>query len=538
MRMHCLTAACRGSGIVILAASALLAAPAGAAAQVWRTGILDAEGDSGVRCELVRSPAGELHVVYLRPDSGWVMTAAGLDTIWQVPERVDTTAGGEGYCDISVDASGATRFSWRYVQLTALVCACPETARMWESGTAVSTLDNEGYSISARPHGADSLSVSYRNATAGSLEFVMRDGLGNWSTPATIDPGPGRGSYSGHSYTPDGGFVFSEYDETGTALLMVDSVLAAREWETGTAVATADDEGPYLSAKRRETGIVSISYRNATDGSLEVALRDSFGAWAAPETVDPGPQRGAHSDHVWRPGIGYAFSEYDGAGTALLFADTELSGRSWAIWTAVSGGNSGRLVSSVLAPDDRVASVFFHWDEATLGAVYYAAVDAVGHSVVKAVEDTVAAEQTSASMAMDLDLTPGWDWHVAFYSPLDDILYYAYNPGYVITGTEDGQDPLPPVPGSIALRGIYPTPFNPAATIEYDISEAGRVLIAVYDAAGRRVRTLVDGHSLPGRFRIGWDGRSDRGSPVASGVYFIRLEAAGQTRTGKTVMLR
>jgi hypothetical protein len=528
----------RGPVTVVLLAAAVLAAPAGTAAQVWRTGIIDAEGNSGTWCEVVRSPAGGLHVVYLRPDSGWVMTAAGLDTIWQAPVRVDTTAGSEIHCSLAAEPAGSLRFSWRDASMTLLAFAGPETPREWETGTAVATADNEGHFITARRHGPDSVSVSYRNVTGGSIELAIRDGAGTWSAPVTVDPGPDRGEHIDHAYGPAAGFVFSEYDGTGTALLMVDSVLVAREWETGTAVATADDEGQGLSAKRRGTGVVSVSYRNSTGGSLELALRDSLGAWAAPEVVDPGPGRGTNSDHAWRPGVGYALSEYDETGTALIFADPELAGRSWATGTVMSAGNSGRFVSSVLAPDDRVASVFFHWDEGTLGAVYYTALDAWGHSIVKAVEDSVAAEQTSTSIAMDLALTSAWDWHVAFYSPLDDVLYYAYNPGYVITGTDDEDDPLPPVPGSIALRGVWPNPFNPAAVIEYDIGEAGRVVLAVYDVGGRRIRTLVDVHSLPGRFRVGWDGLSDRGAPVASGVYFLRLESAGQTRTCKTVMLR
>lgn len=523
---------------VVLLAAAVLAAPSGAAAQVWRTGIIDDEGNSGTWCEVVRSPSGGLHVVYLRPDSGWVMTAAGLDTVWQAPTRVDTTGGSDAYCAIALDGTGVRRFSWRDVSRTLLVFAGPEIPRAWETGAAVSTADDEGHAISARRHGADGVSVSYRNATDGSLEVALRDGAGSWSAQAIVDPGPGRGSHSDHAYHPAGGFVFSEYDGTGTALLMIDSVLAVREWETGTAAATADDEGQYCSARRRRNGIVSVSYRNATGGSLGLVLRDSLGAWSAPEVVDPGPGRGSHSDHAWRPGIGYALSEYDGAGTALLFADRELAGRSWSTGTVMSAGNSGRLVSAVLAPDDRAASVFFHWDEATLGAVYYGATDAGGHSIVKAIEDSIATDEGGASVAMDLDLTPLWDWHVAFYSPLDDALFYAYTPGYVITGTGGGDDPLPPIPGSIALRAVWPNPFNPAATIEYDISEPGRVLLAVYDAAGRRVRTLVDAHSLPGRFRAGWDGCTDRGGAAASGVYFIRLESAGQVRTRKTVMLR
>jgi hypothetical protein len=85
----------------------------------------------------------------------------------------------------------------------------------------------------------------------------------------------------------------------------------------------------------------------------------------------------------------------------------------------------------------------------------------------------------------------------------------------------------------------YPNPFNPTTTIEYSIARPGHVTLRVYDVTGRPVRTLVDEVQTPGQMRlVRWDGRSDTGNPVASGVYLYRLEAPGLTRTNKMVMVR
>jgi flagellar hook assembly protein FlgD len=62
----------------------------------------------------------------------------------------------------------------------------------------------------------------------------------------------------------------------------------------------------------------------------------------------------------------------------------------------------------------------------------------------------------------------------------------------------------------------------------------------VYDASGALVRTLVDRDEVPGDDiqRVEWNGRDDRGVPVASGVYFYRLTAGDFVKTNKLVLLK
>jgi flagellar hook assembly protein FlgD len=64
------------------------------------------------------------------------------------------------------------------------------------------------------------------------------------------------------------------------------------------------------------------------------------------------------------------------------------------------------------------------------------------------------------------------------------------------------------------------------------------VALTVYDVLGRRVRTLVKAALPAGTHRVAWSGRDEAGRPVAPGVYFLRLEALGEARTGKVVRLR
>lgn len=83
------------------------------------------------------------------------------------------------------------------------------------------------------------------------------------------------------------------------------------------------------------------------------------------------------------------------------------------------------------------------------------------------------------------------------------------------------------VPSVTALGAPYPNPFNPMTTIAFDLAKAGAVELAVYSLDGRRVTTLIAGEQVAGRHTAVWDGRDDRGRPVASGSYMCRLVTSG-----------
>ena len=89
-----------------------------------------------------------------------------------------------------------------------------------------------------------------------------------------------------------------------------------------------------------------------------------------------------------------------------------------------------------------------------------------------------------------------------------------------------------------ALHPNHPNPFNPSTTIRYELAAAGDVRLRVFDAAGRLVRTLVDAREGAGAHDVVFDGRDDAGRPMASGVYFYRLDAGSATQTRKMVLLK
>jgi hypothetical protein len=83
-----------------------------------------------------------------------------------------------------------------------------------------------------------------------------------------------------------------------------------------------------------------------------------------------------------------------------------------------------------------------------------------------------------------------------------------------------------------------PNPFMHTTEILYRLPAACLVTLTIYDTAGRRVRTLVEGRQAAGRKIVQWDGRNGKGMRVSGGVYFYRLEAAGRSQLKKMVYIR
>ncbi len=85
----------------------------------------------------------------------------------------------------------------------------------------------------------------------------------------------------------------------------------------------------------------------------------------------------------------------------------------------------------------------------------------------------------------------------------------------------------------------YPNPFNPTTTISFKLEEDTSVKLDVHDLAGRRIKVLIDGESLAaGEHDFTWYGRDERGQPVASGLYLVRLSVGGQVATKRVSLVR
>lgn len=141
---------------------------------------------------------------------------------------------------------------------------------------------------------------------------------------------------------------------------------------------------------------------------------------------------------------------------------------------------------------------------------------------------------TAASIAGEFDalILEGHPGALA-YTDSSVVLWIGASVG--VDESEDGPQP----PARLALHPCAPNPFNPRTTIRYDVPQSsGRVVLRVYDAMGRLVRTFVDGPTEAGRHTVAWDGRAESGHAVSAGVYLVRLDSGSFSATEKVVLLK
>ncbi|HKW14735.1 MAG TPA: LamG-like jellyroll fold domain-containing protein [Candidatus Krumholzibacteria bacterium] len=93
------------------------------------------------------------------------------------------------------------------------------------------------------------------------------------------------------------------------------------------------------------------------------------------------------------------------------------------------------------------------------------------------------------------------------------------------------------VPAVFGLGILSENPFSYTGRFNVSLAHAAHVNVTVYDVAGRRVAQLVDDSMAAGQHVVQWNG-DDGHSRAASGVYFVRMQAAGLSFTKRVVLLR
>ncbi len=136
-----------------------------------------------------------------------------------------------------------------------------------------------------------------------------------------------------------------------------------------------------------------------------------------------------------------------------------------------------------------------------------------------------------------LDPTYGTDTNqgIVLVSPLGATT--AGDPMPTALGASTAEVPMNPALAP-AVFPARPNPFAAETRITFALPVPARASLRVYDVAGRLVRTLADGPYSAGVGALIWNGKDDAGRVVRSGIYFLRLEAAGVTRTGRLLRLR
>jgi len=142
----------------------------------------------------------------------------------------------------------------------------------------------------------------------------------------------------------------------------------------------------------------------------------------------------------------------------------------------------------------------------------------------------------TATIATHIDTAAWPPYQLGTNDPMNMDVRYITDPS---TGAAD-DDREPSRPADYRLELAYPNPFNAHTVIPYVIGGRSSVSMRVdiYNVRGQRVRALYRGRREPGRYRVVWDGRDDRGALLASGIYLCRLSAAGHEDVVKLSLIK
>jgi hypothetical protein len=132
------------------------------------------------------------------------------------------------------------------------------------------------------------------------------------------------------------------------------------------------------------------------------------------------------------------------------------------------------------------------------------------------------------------------EWPNPFLHPDLEVIYVTWDDSTLAVDA-----PVMPPATSVAsgrlLEANYPNPFHPSTRLRYTVpAGAGRqrVRLSVYDISGRLVRHLVDEPQEAGNYTVAWHGRDQSERPVASGVFFYRLQWNGLSESRKMLLLK
>lgn len=116
--------------------------------------------------------------------------------------------------------------------------------------------------------------------------------------------------------------------------------------------------------------------------------------------------------------------------------------------------------------------------------------------------------------------------YTCWNTPYDEAAYFTRSDWTGVV--ENDQSRVSPLALTLA-----PNPSHGTATLSFTVPTAGRVLVSMYDATGRHVQTLHDQYCTVGSYSI-----PVTHTDLASGIYFVKVEAPSNTSTVPMTIVR
>jgi hypothetical protein len=222
---------------------------------------------------------------------------------------------------------------------------------------------------------------------------------------------------------------------------------------------------------------------------------------------------------------------------------TDMGGGTYHYEYALLNFDSHRRVRSIAIPVDQAGTVTntdFHFpdvDDPNYSWDLIQTDQYVTYETVTFEEDTTAAlmYMTMLNFRFDADAPPRPAFaNLGVFRPGDpmEITALVMAPS-AATSVEDVVTAGPPA----VLHPSRPNPLSPPTLIHFEVGMTTPVRLDIYNAAGRRIRTLVDRVMTPGSHNLVWDGTGSTGRRVSSGVYYYLLKVGDDTAKRTVVVV-
>lgn len=333
------------------------------------------------------------------------------------------------------------------------------------------------------------------------------------------------------SYGPTGahgavGSTSTALTPTGVGIAFVDAASGLLEYteRIGTGLWSVQPVGPAGGSEAYPSLIANgplraITYYDAANGALRFAIQQAGSGWTT-SVIDTGGVGGYSS--LIETGSGFGVAYYDFTHRALKYATQGPLG--WMAQTVDTSptGSVGRFCSAVALGGNSAEPVGIAYYDEGARRLKYARGPIGAWSI--AVIDTAGGPLACGVSAASPD-TVG----VAYVGRTRGDLYY-----------RSFTDDLAAAPRAVAgpRLDIAWRRSGLGGRVRFQVPRASAVRVAVYDASGRLTALPFD-RSLPaGAAEISWDGRDQRGRAVPTGVFYVRVDAAGLSGSTPAIMLR
>ena len=166
--------------------------------------------------------------------------------------------------------------------------------------------------------------------------------------------------------------------------------------------------------------------------------------------------------------------------------------------------------------------------------VYYHVVVATDSLLENVVYENIS-QVAALNLEVDLETDTRYFWQVTAND--EDTLAtlsetWTFDVGYL------AMDPYDMLPEAFTLQQNFPNPFNPSTTIRYGLPEDAHVSLVIYDVLGNNVQTLESGAKSAGWYELVWNGQTNDGRTISTGLYFARIVAGEYSQMIKMLYLK